>query len=118
MIKELISEKEIFYWASGLTEKPIIGESVLCQLKDFSYKNIIYTKAAEDWFISTVQCWLKKISADNGHTRIFYIDEVHKWIKQYNNEEISLSKFTEMLNEKATGIDAIEFYKRFYNKKQ
>lgn len=40
--------------------------------------------------------------------RVFYIDEVRKWANQYFNEEISISKLTELLNEKATGLDAVQ----------
>lgn len=43
--------------------------------------------------------------------RIFYVDEVRKWINQLLKEEISISKFVEMLNEKATGLSAIEMYR-------
>ena len=42
---------------------------------------------------------------------IFYIDEVREWIRQYDKEEISLSRFVEILNEKAMGKSAIELYR-------
>lgn len=42
--------------------------------------------------------------------RIFYIDEVRKLVNQLCNEEISMSRFTEILNEKATGLSALELY--------
>lgn len=32
--------------------------------------------------------------------RIFYVDEVRKWLKQYDAEEISLSKLVELFHEK------------------
>lgn len=33
--------------------------------------------------------------------RIFFIDEVRLWLKKYDNEEISFSKFVEIFNDKA-----------------
>jgi hypothetical protein len=32
--------------------------------------------------------------------RLFYVDEVRKWLRQYDNKEISFSKFVELFNEK------------------
>lgn len=42
--------------------------------------------------------------------RVFYIDEVRKLVNQLIAEEISMSKFTEILNEKATGMTALELW--------
>lgn len=42
--------------------------------------------------------------------RIFYIDEVRKMLQAYNKGGISLSKLVELLNEKATGLSAIELH--------
>ena len=42
----------------------------------------------------------------------FYVDTVRKLIQQYDKEEISLSKLVEVLNEKATGLSAIEMHNR------
>ena len=40
--------------------------------------------------------------------RLFYIDEVRKLLHLFDTEEISFSRFVEMLNEKATGLSASE----------
>lgn len=40
--------------------------------------------------------------------RLFYVDEVRKWMKDYDNEEISFSKFVELFNEKF-----FEWHKKF-----
>ena len=50
--------------------------------------------------------------------KIFYVDEVRNWIRQYDKQEISLSKFVELLNEKATGKSAIEMYQAEMRKKE
>lgn len=42
--------------------------------------------------------------------RIFYIDEVRQMISQLDKEEITLSKFVELLNEKAMGMTAVQMY--------
>lgn len=47
---------------------------------------------------------------DESFERVFYIDEVRKMLIQLKNEDISLSKFVEVLNEKATGLTALEMY--------
>jgi hypothetical protein len=44
-------------------------------------------------------------------TRIFFVDEVRALLHQLDKEKISLSKFVEILNEKATGLTSIELYK-------
>lgn len=43
--------------------------------------------------------------------RIFYVDEIKKLINQYDKEEITLSRFVEILNEKATGKKAVKLHK-------
>jgi hypothetical protein len=43
--------------------------------------------------------------------RVFYVDEIRKMVNDLLKEEMSMSKFTELLNEKATGIDAVDMYK-------
>lgn len=43
--------------------------------------------------------------------KLLYIDEVRSMVNQYLKEEISLSKLTELLNEKVTGLSAIEISK-------
>lgn len=46
--------------------------------------------------------------------RVFYIDEVRKLLNQLRNEEISMSKLVEALNEKATGLEGDELNKLLY----
>lgn len=55
-----------------------------------------------------VKCYLQNLYKMK---RIFYVDEVKKMIQQLDNEEITLSRFVEILNEKATGLSAIELSK-------
>jgi hypothetical protein len=43
--------------------------------------------------------------------KVFFVQEVRNMFNSYYKEEISLSRLTEMLNEKATGLSAIEMYK-------
>lgn len=44
--------------------------------------------------------------------QIFFIDEMQDLVKGLNNKNISMSKFVEVLNEKATGISWQEMVKK------
>jgi len=46
--------------------------------------------------------------------RIFYIDETRKLINEFLKEEMSMSRFVEILNEKATGVPAMERFHTEY----
>lgn len=50
--------------------------------------------------------------------KIFYIDEIRDLIRKYDRQEISLSKLTEILNEKATGKNAIQLYQEYIRKNE
>lgn len=70
----------------------------------------------EDCFVETVNEVLQQASTvEVIPKRIFYIDEVRKLINKLFNEECTMSRFVEILNEKATGIRAIELYKLIQN---
>lgn len=44
--------------------------------------------------------------------QVFFIDEMQDLVKELNNKNISMSKFVEVLNEKATGISWQEMVKK------
>lgn len=54
-----------------------------------------YSEQTEDFKEYAVRFmeWLLK-------DRLFFVDEVRKWLRQYDKEEISFSKFVELFNEK------------------
>jgi|GEM_PF-1714630 len=89
--KEIERDEEIQDLKNELSDAEYTVKSVRKQLVDYGLKEY---KQPE---LSSLQ--------------VFSIDEVRELINQWNDNQFTIGKLTEILNEKATGMDASQFYK-------
>lgn len=95
-----------------------MSEPTVQQLREVAKNNPDTFLAGALYVIDNYKLNSPLMSAGQVGRKIFYVNEVRDLIRLYDKEEISLSKFVEILNEKSTGLSAIELFKLKNQKKE